>query len=132
MDIKLIFAIITITLALVFYTIGVFGERRTGTLQKKHVITFWCGLVFDTTGTTIMSLIASAGTAQISAAASMLHSITGVAAIALMLFHAIWATVVLKKGDRQKLASFHKFSIIVWAIWLIPYVLGAFVGMGAA
>ncbi len=28
MDMKLIMAIITITLALVFYTIGVFSERR--------------------------------------------------------------------------------------------------------
>ena len=31
----LIFAIITITLALVFYTIGVFGERKAKTLGKK-------------------------------------------------------------------------------------------------
>ncbi|MEG1753546.1 MAG: TIGR03987 family protein, partial [Christensenella sp.] len=34
MDIKLIFAIITITLAL--YAIGVFGERKSGTIIKKH------------------------------------------------------------------------------------------------
>lgn len=132
MDIKLIFAIITITLALVFYTIGVFGERKSGTLQKKHVVTFWCGLVFDTTGTTIMTFIASAGTGQISAAASLLHGITGIAAIALMLFHAAWATYVLIKGSGDLRSSFHKFSIIVWAVWLVPYVLGAFVGMGAA
>lgn len=32
MDIKLIVAIITITMALVFYTIGVFSERKSGTL----------------------------------------------------------------------------------------------------
>ncbi len=129
MDIKLIFAIITITLALVFYTVGVFGERKTGTLSKKHVIIFWCGLIFDTTGTTIMSLIASAGTAQLSEVTKLLHSVTGVAAIALMLFHAIWATFVLLKGDESKRASFHKFSIIVWLIWLIPYILGMVVGM---
>lgn len=130
MDIKLIFAVITITLALVFYTIGVFGERRSGTLQKKHLITFWCGLVFDTTGTTIMTFIASAGTTQLPEATRLMHSITGVAAIALMLFHAVWATYVLVKGSEKQRSSFHKFSIIVWIIWLIPYALGAFVGMG--
>ena len=33
-----------ITLALVFYTIGIFGEARAGSLQKKHLILFWIGL----------------------------------------------------------------------------------------
>ena len=54
MDGKLIFAIITITLALVFYTIGVFGERKAKTLNKNHVIIFWLGLIFDTIGTFTM------------------------------------------------------------------------------
>ena len=76
MDTKLILAIITITLALVFYTIGVFGERRAKTLKKQHVIIFWLGLLCDTTGTTIMSLIARSGVKVISPAAQMLHSIT--------------------------------------------------------
>ena len=35
MTMKLILAIITITAALIFYTMGVFSERRSGTLQKK-------------------------------------------------------------------------------------------------
>ena len=131
MDIKLVFAIITITLALVFYTVGVFGERKSGTLQKKHVVTFWCGLAFDTTGTTIMSFIAAAGTAQLSGVTRLLHGITGVAAIALMLFHAVWAPYVLVRGSEGLRSSFHKFSVIVWAIWLIPYVLGMVVGMNA-
>lgn len=61
MKIKLIFAIITITLALIFYTIGVFLEKKNKTLKKEHVIIFWLGLIFDTTGTTIMSTISNEG-----------------------------------------------------------------------
>ena len=61
MSTKLIMAIITITLALVFYTIGVFSERKSGILKKPHLIIFWMGLVFDTVGTTIMSSIAKGG-----------------------------------------------------------------------
>lgn len=123
MDIKLIMAIITITLALVFYTIGVFTERKSGTLSKSHIIIFWCGLIFDTTGTTIMSTIAKG--------ASLLspHGITGALAIGLMLFHAVWATVVFIKKDEKKLHSFHRLSIIVWVTWLVPYALGLFIGM---
>ena len=62
MDIKLIMAIITITLALVFYTIGVFSERKAHILKKQE--------------------------------------------------------------------SFHKFSIFVWLVWLVPYILGMIIGMG--
>lgn len=125
MEPKLIFAIVTITLALVFYTIGVFGERKAGTLQKKHVIIFWLGLVCDTLGTLTMGVIAKASTV----AASPIHGITGFIAIVLMLFHAGWATWVLYKNDTAKKQSFHKFSIIVWAIWLIPYFIGMYIGM---
>ena len=118
-------AIGTITLALVFYTIGVFAERRVGILKRWHAVVFWCGLLFDTTGTAIMSRIAAQGTAS----GFGLHGVTGALAIALMLFHAIWATVVLVKKDAARQAGFHKFSIVVWAGWLVPHILGMVLGM---
>lgn len=129
MDFKLILAIVSITLALIFYTIGVFGERKSKSLKKKHVIIFWLGLIFDTTGTLIMSKIAEEGIKQISEISQMIHGVTGFLAIVLMLFHAVWATWVLYKNDEKKKAAFHKFSITVWLIWLIPYVVGAIIGM---
>ncbi|MGL5328741.1 MAG: HsmA family protein [Peptostreptococcaceae bacterium] len=129
MNTKLIIAIIAITLALVFYTIGVFGERKDKILKKKHVIIFWLGLICDTTGTLIMSQIAKEGVTNISQTSQMLHGVTGFLAIVLMLFHALWATWVLYKNDEQKQESFHKFSIVVWLIWLVPYIIGSFIGM---
>lgn len=126
----LIFAIVTITLALIFYTIGVFSERRAKSLNKNHVIIFWLGLLCDTTGTLTMSKIAKSGAATMSAMGQSLHGITGFLAIVLMLFHAIWATWVLYKNDEKKKETFHKFSIVVWVIWLIPYFIGMMLGMG--
>lgn len=119
----LIFAISFITLALVFYTIGVFGEKKQGTLLKWHLITFWLGFVCDSLGTTIMSKIAGKGFSI------NIHSITGLLALLLMAFHAIWATYIIFKNNEKEKNTFHKFSIIVWAIWLIPYGLGIFIGM---
>lgn len=119
----LIYAIITITLALVFYTIGVWSEKIQGELKKWHLVLFYIGLIFDTTGTTIMSQIANGGSLL------SFHGITGLLAILLMLFHAIWATVVLVRNDEKAKASFHKLSIIVWLIWLIPFISGAVFGM---
>ena len=50
-----------------------------------------------------------------------IHGITGLIAIVLMLIHAVWAFVVRLKKDEKAIKSFHKFSVAVWAIWLIPY-----------
>lgn len=125
----LIFAIVTITLALVFYTVGVFGERKSKSLNKNHVIIFWLGLMCDTIGTLTMSKIASSGSSVISAQSQIIHGLTGFLAIVLMMFHAIWATWVLYKDNEKQKAAFHKFSITVWAIWLIPYIIGMFIGM---
>lgn len=126
----LIFAIVTITLALIFYTIGVFAERKAKSLNKNHVIIFWLGLICDTTGTLTMSKIAKSGADAMSVTGQTLHGITGFLAIVLMLFHAVWATYVLYKNDERKKEIFHKFSIAVWIIWLIPYFIGMILGMG--
>jgi uncharacterized repeat protein (TIGR03987 family) len=124
MSTLLLAAIACMLLALTFYTIGVFAERRQGMLLRWHAIVFWCGFIFDTTGTTIMSKLSGAGFSF------NLHGITGAVALFLMIFHACWATVILVKKDRSAQQTFHTFSILVWAIWLIPFVLGIFIGMG--
>lgn len=129
MSTKLIFAIITITLALVFYTVGVFSERKAKKLKKSHVVIFYLGLICDTTGTSLMSQIAKSGNINISSTAQTIHGLTGTIAILLMLFHAVWATWVIYKNDEEKQLVFHKFSIVVWFLWLIPYIIGAIIGM---
>lgn len=129
MSTKLIVAIIIITLALVFYTVGVFSERKAKKLKKIHVVIFYLGLICDTTGTFLMSQISKSGNINISSTAQTIHGVTGTIAILLMLFHAVWATWVIYKNDEEKQLVFHKFSIVVWFLWLIPYIIGAMIGM---
>lgn len=119
----LIYAIISITTALIFYTIGVWSEKKQGELKKWHLALFGMGLIFDTLGTTLMSKIANSGFEL------NFHGITGLLAIVLMLFHALWAAIVLVNNNEKAKANFHKFSIIVWLIWLIPFISGAIFGM---
>jgi uncharacterized repeat protein (TIGR03987 family) len=107
-------AVIIINLALIFYSIGVWSERIQGRLKIWHIIFFWLGLVCDTWGTGLMFEYVGGMSWDI-------HGISGVLAIALMFVHAIWATVVLVRKDEKMIANFHKFSIAVWLIWLIPY-----------
>ncbi len=118
----LMISAIAITLALVFYSIGVWSERLAKILKTKHLAFFWAGFVFDTTGTTLMTTLVT--TSMSNGNFLDIHALTGVLAIALMLFHAIWATISLNSGNEKRLRSFHKFSLVVWVIWLIPYCIG--------
>lgn len=119
----LIFAIIFINLALLFYTIGVWGEKLQKKLKLWHLSFFITGLICDITGTILMKNISNSSASILSG--FNIHGITGVIAIVLMLLHTIWAAVVLYKKNETILANFHKFSIIVWLIWLIPFISGA-------
>ena len=108
-------ATIVITLALVFYSIGVWAERIAGRLKAWHLVFFWLGLAFDTWGTEMM--LGLAGRFDLH-----LHSVTGFLAIILMLLHAVWASIVLIRGDERWIINFHKLSVVVWCIWLVPYL----------
>lgn len=126
MGAKLLFAIITITLALIFYSIGVWSEHRSKILKPAHVAFFWLGLLMDSTGTFLMSQLAAGG--EKSGVLSA-HGITGVVAIVLMIVHAVWATVVLIRKNDSMAQNFHRFSMFVWIVWLVPYLLGMIMGM---
>lgn len=114
----LLYAIISIYLALIFYSVGVWSEKIQGKLKVWHLMFFYFGLACDTTGTLIMEEI----TKSMGIIISSFHGITG--AFAIMLVHAFWATFVLIKKDDVMINKFHKFSIFVWIIWLIPFISG--------
>lgn len=120
----LLYAIITINMAFLLYTVGVWSEKQQGSLKKWHLIIFWLGLVFDTIGTTLMS-------SNESGFVFNLHGITGVIAILLMLFHVVWASIVIMANNRKAQLRFHKLSFVVWLIWIIPFFTGAIMGMNA-
>lgn len=106
---------IVISLALIFYSIGVWSERLAGVLKLWHLVFFVMGLICDTWGTGLMLEMAGGLTFG-------LHGVSGLLAIILMLIHAVWAAVVLIQKNEKALYNFHKFSILVWFIWLIPYL----------
>ena len=110
-------AIVIITAALVFYSIGVWAERIQRTLRWWHAGMFALGLAADTTGTLLMTQIAADRRAEGIAenAAGTLMAWSGTAAIALMAVHLIWAVVVLVRNRESEKRVFHRFSIAVWA-----------------
>lgn len=76
-----------------------------------------------------MTAIANSSAEVSNQAVATIHGLSGGLAIALMIIHALWATIVLVQNDQKKKQTFHRFSIVVWAIWLVPYLAGMVMGM---
>lgn len=120
----LIAAICVISSALIFYTIGVWGERFQKKLKFWHIVFFLLGLVAGTVGTSLMEHIA-----ELAHLHDEIHMVTGTIAILLMFVHASWAIWTYVTGSAKAKQHFNRFSIVVWSIWLIPYLIGVYLGM---
>ena len=103
--------------ALTLYSIGVWSERFAHRLRAWHLAFFWCGFACDTVGTDAMRRLV--GGLQLN-----LHGTTGALALLLMFGHAVWATIVLVRADQRAIATFHRVSVFVWAVWLVPFLSG--------
>lgn len=121
---ELIVPAAAMTLAFVLYSTGVWAERAARDLEVWHLVAFWAGLVSDGFGTLLMRRMVEAGQTT-----SLLHTITGTAAFALMALHAIWASWVLLRGSEQARRRFHHYSVAVWLLWLVPYLGGMAAGI---
>lgn len=124
MSVELIVSAILITLALIFYSLGIWSERIARYLKPWHVAAFWLGFLFDVSGTLAMHRIAEGPFNLLEP-----HTFTGQIALWLMLTHATWATYVIRRGSDALRRSFHKYSLFVWLVWLIPYFGGMYLGM---
>lgn len=117
---------VLITLALAFYSVGVWSERFARYLKPWHVAAFWVGFTFDVLGTAAMHVIA-----EDPFDLTRPHTVTGQIALWLMLAHAVWATRVARTGTDEARAGFHRYSLFVWLVWLVPYFGGMYLGMRA-
>ncbi len=120
-------AVVLITAALFWYTLGVWAERLHRDLRPWHAVCFVAGLACDVSGTIVMTRIAAAGTVAGASSNGFVTVMawTGSIAIALMAIHAGWAVVVLVLDREQARHRFHRFSLAVWLLWLVPYFTGA-------
>ncbi|HEX9092385.1 MAG TPA: HsmA family protein [Coriobacteriia bacterium] len=123
MPAQLIVPTVLMSLALAFYSTGVWAERFRHYLAGWHVAAFWLGLACDAGGTYLMRLLTRTMTP------SVVHSVTGAAALALMLGHAVWATAVVRRDDDAARKAFGRYSLVVWLIWLVPYLGGMAAGI---
>ena len=114
-------AILLMVAALGLYSVGVWAVVLTKCLRPWHLGCFWVGFLADSTGTELMRRLAGGFHWTV-------HTATGAMALLLMLGHALWASRVLIRGDERTLRTFHRFSLTVWGLWLIPFGTGIVLG----
>ncbi len=114
-------AVLLMLAAFALYTFGVWAVFLSKHLRPWHACLFWFGCLADASGTELMRQFAGGFHWS-------LHTATGAVALLLMFAHAFWATTVLLKGAERPLRTFHRISITIWAIWLIPFVTGLILG----
>ncbi len=118
----IIIAVISITAALIFYTLAVWQNWRAKRLEIRHLILFWFGLATDLLGTAMMG-------ASVEEITFDLHTISGYTALVLMLtvtFLGTYAVIQHKDGIRD---NFHKFSVPIWFVWALSWVTGVVLGV---
>lgn len=122
MTLLVLWGAIFFTLALIFYSVGIWNDYIHKQLKKWHLSMFGLGVVTDTIGTLCMYF-------HVGHLIFTAHSISGFLGLFLMIFHFYWAVLVIKTDDVERQKTFHRFSILVWAFWMISYISGFYLGI---
>ncbi len=115
-------SVILFTIAMVFYTWGVWAEHRAGVLEPQHLRIFWLGIILDILAT--IAVYKGVGGLVLTP-----HAIIGFVSLLLMLLHGLSGLWVLHSGDRAAARRFNKSSLIVWSVWMLSYLSGFVSGL---
>jgi len=117
-----IYTLIYFTLALFFYSIGVWSERINKILKPWHLVFFGLGLIAETLGTAYVKK-------QTGFAIYNFLTIIGILSLLLMFIHTVIAIHIVIVNNKKQISIFHKISLFVWLAWLIPCLTMLFFGI---
>jgi uncharacterized repeat protein (TIGR03987 family) len=119
----ILISVISITAALVLYTIAVWRIWRLKLLTTATIVMLWLGLTADALATKMMGLSIEGEIVW------DFHTISGYTGLALMGVLAAAGTWAKWSGREAMLTSFHRFAIPIWIIWVASYVTGVVIGI---
>ena len=118
----LLYAVILFTVALVLYTISVWSERLQCQLKTWHLVVFGLGVFADAMATWLTIEF-------VGAIVFTPHAIFGFTSLFLMALHFIWAVAVYAGNRKAGMRQFHRFSLLVWSVWMLSYITGFVSGL---
>lgn len=116
----LIIGSIIVTLALIFYLIGIISEQRTRLINKKVLTFLSLGLVFDITATICM-IIGSSNSPF------TFHGFIGYTGLLAMIIETVLAYQFYFKKPKGTLVSknLHLYSRFALILWVLVYITGS-------
>ena len=117
MNISILVGTITVTAALLAYSIAVLTEQFKKKVNKVVLIFLTSGLILDITATSFMIYGSSNS-------AFTLHGMLGYSALLAMLIdvYLIWKNY-LKFGENIK-KSIHQYSLVAYLWWIVAFITG--------
>lgn len=119
----ILISVISITTALLLYTIAVWRIWRLKLLTTASIVLLWVGLGADALATKMMGLSIEGEIVW------DFHTISGYTGLALMAVLAAAGTWAKWSGREAMLTSFHRFAIPIWIIWVASYATGVVIGI---
>ncbi len=114
-------AVIVVSVALVFYSIGAITEQRKAAISRRVLFFLTVGVLLDITSTTLMIINSSNIPLTV-------HGILGYTALLAMLIDnvLVWRHW-LKNGDARVPRSLHLYTRFAYSWWVIAYIAGAII-----
>lgn len=119
MGLNTIIGLLAAVIALVLYSLGVWGAFRAKAMQERHATLIAVGVVFD-----VISVVAMGweiGGLDLSPA-GLPQTIVGLLALVGMLAIAVMAWMALKKSDAARLALLSKLALAPYALWVFIFL----------
>jgi uncharacterized repeat protein (TIGR03987 family) len=116
--------ILALLVALVLYSLGVWGAFRAKEVRVRDLVLIWVGFVFDVLATTMMAL-------QIGGIAQDLHTVLAFIGMIGMLLGAVVGTWAHAAGNDSVKAAVARWIVAPWVVWVAVFVWGM-VERGAA
>lgn len=116
-------SVVSITIALVMYTVAIWRSWRLKMLMPTHLVLLWLGVAADAFATRNMGLSIDGGIVW------DYHTIAGFTGLGLMAVLAVtgtWARLTNREGV---LSRFYRSAIPAWCIWVASYLAGIVIGM---
>jgi len=120
--INIVIGLVALLVALILYSLGVFGVFRSKTVSSRHAMFLWIGFAFDVLATAMMAI--EAGGLDLSPLPDLLHTVVAFAAMFGMLAVAIVAFRALKSSDAAAQAALARWILAPWVLWVFVFVWG--------
>ena len=123
MNPTLVWAIIVVTFAFVFYSIAVISEQRKHYISKRILQFLTVGVLLDISSTTLMII----GSRKIPLT---IHGFIGYSALMVMLIDAILMWRFWLKGSGSDVPrNLNLYTRFAYSWWVIAYIAGAIIAM---